>query len=83
MDLEQAKQILMTAKRDILEDKAFGDSEISWFQDNKIIADGYFSINNSSIRFLPPHSGTFEGKEAKELQRLGVPYKYARNDEQF
>ncbi len=91
LPLHTAIHILSTAHRDVLDDLAFGDSEVGWYLGEELIADGYFTYkrNRSSVCFTKATlekmgytSGTFSGDEADKLKYLGSIQGYMRNDEQ-
>ncbi len=84
LTIELAQALLSHCHRDTLEDRAFGDSEVSWRFNGRIIASGYFGNSGSSVSFntTAVYSTTsFEGEDARRLRHAGKAGNYARNDE--
>lgn len=82
-----AQGLLKSALRNALEDKAFGDMEVSWHNatSRKMIADGYIGRSSAHVTLLETEEHcptTFHGQEARSLESLGQHWQYARNDEQ-
>jgi hypothetical protein len=87
LPLHVAIQTLSNAKRSVLADYAFGDSEVQWEMDERVIAGGHFSSKGSAVSFndeivkkLGYDSGNFSGDEAKQLEYLGTIIHSERND---
>ncbi len=87
LPLHVAIQILSNANRSVLADYVFGDSEVQWEMDERVIAGGHFSSKGSAVSFndeiankLGYDSGNFSGDEAKQLEHLGPSICFERND---
>jgi hypothetical protein len=78
MTLDEAKALLATCKRDELRDHAFGDCEITWEQDGKDVAWGYFGIDAREVSM--EDKTVFLGEEADALRSLGARGGVERND---
>lgn len=80
MTFEEAKELLMTCKRNELRDHAFGDKEVYFdTPEGEQIAEGYVGMATVSISV----QGTeFQDDEAAELLKLGHLVKVERNDGQ-
>lgn len=79
MTLEDAIKLLSGCRRDTLLDYAFGDSEVSWFDGDRFVAEGYFSSRVASV-IAADNSWLFSGDDAKRLRETGTPGKFSRND---
>jgi len=77
MTLEEAKLFLAQCVRNTLSDYAFGDSEVSWSLDDKVVASGYFG---STTREVVICGTSFEGEDAQALRYRGTLGRAARND---
>lgn len=80
LTLEQAKQILKNTHRYELQDRYFGDMEVT-FKDpttGETIADGYSGGEACDVHFL--QGGEFSGEEAYLLLKLGKLIKVTYND---
>jgi hypothetical protein len=83
MPVEKAAEFLRIAKRDVLDDHAFGDAEVGWIRDGKEVATGYFGYQDARVTVLAAdgfETTTFRDKDAEALRRLGHCVQYTRND---
>ena len=81
LSLDEAKVLLRSAYRYETRDSAFGDSEVSWFEqelsedgdDQRPIADGYFSRTSDSVDITLPNGERveFTGRDAWALFKYG------------
>lgn len=91
MTFEEAKQFLAEAVRGELRDHAFGDCEVTWEKDGKVVGFGYFGGAKPGVTVFPEGDGQdeedgkkkpsfeFEGNEAHELRKCGK-LEVERND---
>jgi hypothetical protein len=81
VEFDEAAKLLSTAIRSELQDHAFGDREVTWFQDDDVVlAIGYFNGTESEVTFITEPPVSFHGDEAQKLSKLGVIGKISRND---
>jgi len=78
MTFDEAMQLLASCERDDLADFAFGDREISWFQDGKEIATGYSGSASKGVVIHNQH--VFSNDDAVKLMKCGKLRKFYRND---
>lgn len=78
MNFDEAKFILERAERHELRDHAFGDMEVFWRKDEKIVATGYFGVSSRRINMM--NGGIFSGDEAMILKECGNLAGVDRND---
>jgi len=77
----------MNATRHELRDHAFGDVEIQWMINGRIVAEGYFGGDAQMVSVVQTaHPGQdavkpFQGAEATTLRSLGNTGHIERNDE--
>jgi hypothetical protein len=85
MDLNEAIKILSEAKRYELRDNSFGDREVSWTKNTRLVATGYFGDKTQTVSLIDHITqqplATFEGEIAKSLVVLGTDVTIERNDE--
>jgi hypothetical protein len=86
--LSEVKAILSGCTRSELRDHAFGDVEISWTKDGKMVAEGYFGGGGPVVASYCCCAGDckcgsweFSGKAAVELRKCGTLGEVERNDE--
>ena len=72
MDLNQAVELLTGCRREGVNDRSVGDSEIGWWDGTRQIAEGRFSSQTEWVSFMDG-SGEFSGAEARHLQFIGAP----------
>ena len=81
MNLEEAKAVLSTARRDECRDHAFGDCEVYWRNGDEEVAYGYFGGESREVRVkLSIGEVAFAGDEADELRSAGQRGLVGRND---
>lgn len=83
MDINQAEQKLRDCRKAELQDHAFGDAEVSWFNsDGALVADGYFSRNKSMVTFETdsPEPPSFQEDDARRLRSCFTTQTVSRND---
>jgi hypothetical protein len=89
MDISEAKEKLNACERAELRDHAFGDTEVFWYKDGVLVANGYFSGTTADVWIESNHtlgdpnrvSITFHGAESHELRKCGTEGPVSRNDE--
>ena len=84
MPFETAQALLASANKDILEDRAFGDSEGGWHKDGQEIATFYFSRNGHSVFINETEefaATTFEADQADAVEELGTLVQFNYNDD--
>jgi len=79
LTIEEAVTRLSLAHRDVLRDYAFGDEEVTWIYEDRVIADGYFSLRSKHVWFKEFDAQFFDG-EAEKLRQIGIPHRSYRND---
>lgn len=80
MEIDEIRELLNGCTRTELRDHAFGDAEVTWWKDEKQVADGYFGRNLSRITFENNLAGSIEGTTAQEFRYCGVEGHIERND---
>ncbi len=82
MPLAYAKTFLAASVVDILDDKAFGDMEITWLRNGRNVATGYFGKSAGVVIHETKQFAVteFEDGAANQLQGLGKRGEYQRND---
>lgn len=81
MELETAKKRLDGAIRYELRDHAFGDMEVSWIKDMKVIATGYAGRSMDCVTIGDGPTASFTNDDARELMSCGTLGGVGRNDE--
>lgn len=70
MTLPEAQTLLEGSTRDSLKDSWDGCKEVTWYQDDEIIATGYYGLTRDWVSF---GSGqVLTGKDARELEFCGT-----------
>lgn len=75
MHIEEACYLLMSANREEVQDRSFGDAEIYWSKDGKEIGAGYASYVKDTYKITVAWDETtfsFSGEDAKRLCKLGT-----------
>lgn len=79
IEIAHVKALLAACVRNELSDFAFGDSEVDWFKDGKLVASGYFGSSHCDV-YANDGSWSFTGDLARSLRDLGRRGKTERND---
>jgi hypothetical protein len=84
MEFEEAKKVLEDCTRSELRDHAFGDREVFWEKDGKVVAEGYFGSSMSDYVTIDVEGDTtysFTNDDARSLMNAGTLGTVGRNDE--
>jgi cold shock CspA family protein len=82
--LREAEALLADSSRYALSDHAFGDSEVTWMKDGKLVASGYFGRTSSvTLEETADRDATsFADEAAMRLRYCGKLARHERNDVQ-